>query len=312
MSATSGRESRSCAGGGIVARQANRCQWIGLSEALDAFVSVPEKPQSQAHIRPLHWYIACRLVVEGGFHPDDIVPRPPFSVRRSRGGHMLVHDPESAAGGELTVLGGLKTKDVDVVVSKPGIGPCVAVSIKGTLNAFRNLTNRMEEAVGDCTNLHISYPNLVYGFLHVIRANREGPLAPEAAHFLKADDGGNVAANDIAVRGDGEVVESITRYHDVLLGLAGRDGVRNDISRYEALALAMIDPERRAVLSHWPQAASLLRIEGFMDAIYHAYDQRYVYAAPKLAKRTARLSWRPDSPAFDEPIAVEFGPRLEA
>ncbi len=59
---------------------------------------------------------------------------------------MLVHDPESAAGGELTVLGGLKTKDVDVVVSKPGIGPCVAVSIKGTLNAFRNLTNRMEEA----------------------------------------------------------------------------------------------------------------------------------------------------------------------
>ncbi len=82
------------------------------------------------------------------------------------------------------MLGGLKT---DVVVSKPGIGPCVAVSIKGTLSAFRNLTNRMEEAVGDCTNLHISYPNLVYGFLHVIRANPEGPLAVEAAHFLKAD-----------------------------------------------------------------------------------------------------------------------------
>ena len=152
------------------------------------------------------------------------------------------------------MLGGLKTKDVDVVVSKAGIGPCVAVSIKGTLNAFRNLTNRMEEAVGDCTNLHISYPNLVYGFLHVIRANREGPLAPEAAHFLKADDAGNVAANDIALRGDGEVVESIVRYHDVLLGLTGRDGVRNDISRYEALALAMVDPERRAVLADWPLA----------------------------------------------------------
>lgn len=312
MSATCKRESRSCAGGGIVAKQANRCRWVGLSEALDAFVSVPGKSQSQAHIRPLHWHVACRLVVEGGFHPDDIVPRPPFSVRRSRGGHVLVHDPESAAGGELTVLGGLKTKDVDVVVSKPGIGPCVAVSIKGTLNAFRNLTNRMEEAVGDCTNLHISYPNLVYGFLHVIRANREGPLAPEAAHFLKADDAGSVAANDIAVRGDGEVVESIGRYHDVLLGLAGRDGVRNDISRYEALALAMVDPEHRAVLPDWPSAASPLRLEKFMDAIYWAYDQRYVYAAPKLAKRTVRLTWRPDSPAFNEPIAAEFGPRFEA
>ena len=310
MSATSGRESRSCAGGGIVARQENRCQWIGLSEALDAFVSVPGKPQSQAHIRPLHWYIACRLVVEGGFHPDDIVPRPPFSVRFSRGGYLLVHDPESAAGGELTVLGGLKTKDVDVVVSKPGIGPCVAVSIKGTLNAFRNLTNRMEEAVGDCTNLHISYPNLVYGFLHVIRANREGPLAPEAAHFLKADEAGNVAANDIAVRGDGEVVESIVRYHDVLLGLAGRDGVRNDISRYEALALAMVEPESRSVVADWPSAASPLRMEKFMDEIYRAYDQRYVYAAPKLAKRTARLAWLAESPALEVPIAREFVPRL--
>ncbi len=223
---------------------------------------------------------------------------------------MLVHDPESAAGGELTVLGGLKTKDVDVVVSKPGIGPCVAVSIKGTLNAFRNLTNRMEEAVGDCTNLHISYPNLVYGFLHVIRANKEGRLEPEAAHFLKADEAGNVAANDIAIRGDGEVVESILRYHDVLLGLAGRDGVRNDISRYEALALAMVEPEGRTVVADWPSAASPLRMEKFMDAVYRAYDQRYVYAAPKLAKRTARLAWRADSPALEFPSAREFVPRL--
>lgn len=293
-----------------MARQANRCRWVGLTEALDAFVSVPGKSQSQAHIRPLHWYVACRLVVEGGFHPDDIVPRPPFSVRRSRGGHLLVHDPESAAGGELTVLGGLKTKDVDVVVTKPGIGPCVAVSIKGTLNAFRNLTNRMEEAVGDCTNLHISYPNLVYGFLHVVRANRQGPVGSEAAHFLKADDAGNVAANDVAIREDGDVAESIVRYHDVLLGLTGRDGVRNDISRYEALALAMVDARECAVSPDWPPAASSLRIEGFMDAIYRAYDQRYVYAAPKLAKRTARLAWLADSPALEVSIARELVPRL--
>ena len=168
----------------------------------------------------------------------------------------------------------------------------------------------MEEAVGDCTNLHISYPNLVYGFLHVIRANREGRLALEAAHLLKADDAGNVAANDIAIRGNGEVAESIVRYHDVLLGLTGRDGVRNDISRYEALALAMVDPESRGVFAEWPLGESPLRIEGFMDAIYRAYDQRYVYAAPKLAKRTNRLAWRSDSPAFEEPVAVGFEPRI--
>ncbi len=291
-------------------RPANRCQWVGLSDALAAFISARGKHQSQAHIRPLHWYVACRLVVEGGFHPDDIVPRPPFAVRRSRGRHQLVYEPESAAGGELTVLGGLKTKDVDVVVSRSGIGPCVAVSIKGTLNAFRNLTNRMEEAVGDCTNLHISYPNLVYGFLHVIRANREGLRSPDAAHFLKADDKGNLAANDIAVRADGEVTDSIGRYHDVLLGLTGRDGVRNDVSRYEALAVAMVDPESRAVSADWPSCGSPLRMEKFMGAIYRAYDQRYVYAAPKLAKRTERLTWDSDSPAFAEAVAEEFELRL--
>lgn len=223
---------------------------------------------------------------------------------------MLTHAPDRGAGGELTVLGGLKTKDVDVVVSKPGIGPCVAVSIKGTLNAFRNLTNRMEEAVGDCTNLHISYANLVYGFLHVIRANRGGHLAPEAAHFLKADASGNVRANDVAVREDGEVVESIARYHDVLLGLAGRGGVRNDLSRYEALALAMIDPESRVVLEDWPLNTSPLRLERFMDTIYRSYDQRYVYAAPKLQKLTARMAWRRDSPALREPMARAFVPRI--
>ena len=223
---------------------------------------------------------------------------------------MLTHAPDHGGGGELTVLGGLKTKDVDVVVSKPGIGPCVAVSIKGTLNAFRNLTNRMEEAVGDCTNLHISYPNLVYGFLHVIRANLEGRLAPEAAHFLKPDAAGNVKANDVAVRADGSVSETIVRYHDVLPGLAGRAGVRNDVSRYEALALALVDPAARLPRTDWPEVGSPFRIENFMGAVYQAYDRRYVYPAPKLAGRTARLTWRADSPALEEPVALEFEPRL--
>lgn len=57
-------------------------------------------------------------------------------------------------------------------MTKDGIGPCIAVSMKGSLNAFRDLTNRLEEAVGDCTNIHIAYPALVYGFMHVGHANR--------------------------------------------------------------------------------------------------------------------------------------------
>ena len=180
-------------------------------------------------------------------------------------------------------MAALKAKDIDVVVSNATVGPCVAVSIKGTLNAFRNLTNRMEEAVGDCTNLHIAYPNLVYGFLHVIRANRAGPRPDDAAHFLRSDPDGNVQANDVALR-DGQPVDSLTRYHDVMAQLTGRHGVRNDVTRYESVALALVDPsagDGAEVLREWPSADSPLRLEGFFDMLYREYDLRYVFAAPE-------------------------------
>ncbi len=122
----------------------NRCRWLSLADALSGFACPEGKTQSQAHIRPLDGYVACRLVVEGGFLPDEITPRPPFEVVRGRDGIALRHAPERGGSGEQTVLGGLKTKDVDVAVTKAAIGPALVVSIKGTMNAFRNLTNRME------------------------------------------------------------------------------------------------------------------------------------------------------------------------
>ena len=291
----------------------NCCQWLTLAEALAGFAMPRGRTQSQAHIKPLHWYVACRLVVEGGFLPEEITPRPPFEIEQlsSREERLLLtHKLGTGSTGELTILGGLKTKDVDVAVTKSQIGPCIAVSVKGTLNAFRNLTNRMEEAIGDCTNLHISYPNLVYGFLHVLRANREGPRAAADAAILQADREGKVAANDISLRLDGKPTDSIIRYHDVLLGLAGRAGIRDDITRYESLALALINPDTLSIFDTWPEGDSPLRIEKFFEQIYRSYDQRYVFAAPKLARRTARAVWHPDSPALAEPIAGEFAVRV--
>ena len=208
------------------------------------------------------------------------------------------------------MIGGLKTKDVDVTVIKPEIGPCVAVSIKGTMNAFRNLTNRMEEAVGDCTNLHIAYPNLVYGFLHVLRANREGPRGSDEEHIVQSAPDGSVASNDVAIRRNGSIVDSIERYHDVLLGLAGRRGIRNDITRYESLALALVQPDPPSILGKWPRSESPLRFEQAFERVYREYDQRYVFAAPKLAKRTTRVQWSTDSPALAEGMALDYAPRL--
>ncbi|NQU24197.1 MAG: hypothetical protein HQ567_23190 [Candidatus Nealsonbacteria bacterium] len=56
--------------------------------------------QSQKHIKPTHRHVAERLVIEGGFPPDEIMPRPPLRFEITGSGrnrqHVLIHDPESA------------------------------------------------------------------------------------------------------------------------------------------------------------------------------------------------------------------------
>lgn len=270
------------------------CRWIPLREAMENFAFGGHTTQSARHIKPLHWYIACRLVLEGGIDPHEITPRPPFIVKGTKPRPTLVYDRSIARGHERTLFGGLKTKNVDVVVTKEGIGPVIAISMKGTLNAFRNLTNRMEEAVGDCTNLHIAYPALVYGFLHILRVNVEGD---------------NVAANDVFVLKDGTVSENINRYHDVMVRLSGRVDIRNDVSRYEAVSLiaAETSPEKQKdIKDSYPFTSSPLHFNNFLSAIYTKYDERFVYAAPALKSKTQRMVWNPNSPAFSEIVAEEF------
>ncbi len=279
------------------------CQWTNQRDALAHFASYQGPTQSQQHIKPLHWYVACRLVLEGGFRPDEITPRPPFEIKKQKGEWQLSFDPAVAAGGEATVLGGLKTKNVDVVVNKPGLGPVLAVSCKGMTGAFRNLTNRMEETIGECTNLHITYPAMVFGYLFVIRANR----TIEAAVARAADDetppARQLKANDIAMAEGGEPVESIIRFHSALRELAGRRGIRNDVSRYEAVSLAMVemaDAELGALMPAYPAQDSPLRLEQFFQTLYLRYDERFVYAAPDLKSVTQRLEWAQESAAFRE------------
>jgi hypothetical protein len=271
-------------------------QLLGLKQALRTYVEALAT-QSARHIKPLHWYIAARLVIEGGFRPDEITPRPPIRVEISGRGaarkYRLHHDASAGRPGEHTILGGVKTKQVDVTVTKEGIGPCVAVSVKGTVGAFRNLTNRMEEAIGDCTNVHISYPNLVYGFLHIMKANVSGPA---------------VAPNDVAITADGRVAASIQRYHDAMAELTGRRGVRNDYTRYEAVAIALVQPSGDAigdVLPSFPVTGSRLLFEAFFQSVYAIYDHRFVYAAPDLKRVTRRLEWDEASPLFE--TAADLG-----
>ena len=284
------------------------CQWISQATALQHFASYDGPTQSQQHIKPLHWYVACRLVLEGGFQPDEVTPHPPFSVRRRGRKYHLTYDPEVAGGGEATVLGGLKTKNVDVVVTKRGLGPVLAISCKGMTGAFRNLTNRMEETIGECTNLHITYPALVFGYLFVLRANSLESSVVE----------GQLGPNDIALQDDGTPVESIYRFHTALRELSGRRGIRNEVSRYEAISLAMIDMSKQSigtVHSDFPSSESTLRLEDFFEKLYERYDERYVFSAPDLKSKTQRQEWSPESSVFQTNVfetypALDFVPRV--
>jgi len=292
------------------------CQWINQTSAFRRFATYRGATQSQQHIKPLHWYVACRLVVEGGFHPEDITPHPPFSVTRIGRRFFLAHTPETATGGEATVLGGLKTKNVDVVVLKPGLGPVLAISCKGMTGAFRNLTNRMEETIGECTNLHITYPALVFGYLFAVRANRRIEEAVSIAAPEGELPGRQLAANDIALREGGEPVESIIRFHSALRELTGRRGIRNDVSRYEAVSLAMIemaDATAGELLSGFPPTGSALRFEEFFKSLYLRYDERFVYSAPDLKNITQRICWDSESPALSDVIAesLEYVSRID-
>ena len=302
-----------------------RCEWINGREAFRRFATHSGGVQSARHIKPLHWYIACRLVLEGGFRPDEITPRPPFAIEeepaRGRSGtrFLLRHMPSMGGGGEQVILGGLKTKNVDVVVTKPGIGPVLAVSCKGVTKAFRNLSNRMEETIGECTNLHITYPAMVVGYLTLLRANRTiadaleapetGAAAPEGAdaEAVETDVSSNagqmeqIVANDVAILPNGKTAESIVRFHAALSEMTDRGGIRDEISRYEAIAIALIEPKGEqagTVISEFPPPDSPLRLENFFQTLYQRYEERFVFGAPLLAERglTNRLEWSAQSP----------------
>lgn len=250
------------------------------------FAAFAGRTQSQRHIRPLHDYVTCRLVLEGGFRPTELQPRPPLRVDEAASPPVVLYDPARATRSEATVLGGLKTKNVDIVVTKDGIGPVLAVSCKGMTGAVRNLTNRLEETIGECTNIHTGYPALVFGYLFLMRANRPGR---------------KVARTDVAIDGDGQPVEGLKRFHHALSDMTGRLGVRNDANRYEAIAMGMIEVGGRRMgelLTDFPPPDSPIRFDRFFHTLYARYDERYVVSAPQLARRTRRLEWSSASPAF--------------
>lgn len=291
-------------------RQGSVCRWTSLPAALAAFAEFAGGTQSMRHILPLHWYVACRLVVEGGFDPDDIIPRPPFRIERRRRAAPVLHfDPALGGTGEGTVMGGLKTKHVDVLVTLERIGPVMAVSCKGVTGAFRNLGNRLEEMVGECTNLHMTHPALVMGQIVFLRGNRQGGTAQTP--FEVYADPWQRGGGDIAILPDGSVASPVRRFHDALRDLGLRQGLHDQPGRCEALALALVgmDGRERGLLSDlFPDAHSGLAVGDLFAALYNRYDERFVRRSPELQRLTARNSWDAASPGL-QLFGLDYPPR---
>ncbi|MGA2207098.1 MAG: hypothetical protein ABSG10_10255 [Terracidiphilus sp.] len=235
------------------------------------------KTQSGQHIKLVHSHCSDRLVVEGGFPPEWVHPRPPLTSKAGPSNtYGLAYSEEAKNSAEQSVLGGMKYKNLDVAVLPPGIGPALGVSVKSTGNAFRNLTNRMEEAPGDCVNIHMMYPGFVFGFLHLIK-------------FARVGDGQN--ANDASFDADDQPFESIVRYHNALCALTGRVAIADPTMRYESIGLLVYRclEGKVEIWPKFPAVDSPVHYSKFFQRLYDAYDLRYAY--PDATGRNHRKSW---------------------
>lgn len=258
------------------------------------------KTQSGEHIRPIHAYCGARLVLEGGFPPDMVLPRPAFSSKRVNNAvHRLGYSGAAASRSEQRILGGIKYKTVDVTVLVPGIGPALGISAKSTGNAFRNLTNRMEEALGECTNIHLMYPGFVFGFLHLIKFSKESEVGnPQDASFGE----------------DNEPLPAIRRYHEVLVALAGRHTITDPGTRYESVGF-LVYRCRGAQANIWqgyPPPDSPVHFSRFFKRLYDLYDLRFSYPDPDGPN--IRKEWQVEGPSipskFDHKLGFSWELRL--
>jgi hypothetical protein len=256
--------------------------------------------QSGEHIKPIHAYCAARLILEGGFPPEWVSPRPALSSKRiSNRVFELRHSPGTASTSERRILGGIKYKSVDVACFVNGLGPAIGISAKSTGNAFRNLTNRMEEALGECTNVHLMYPGFVFGFLHLIK-------------FSKKYEVGN--SQDTSFDESDNPLPAIVRYHEVLMGLAGRNTITDPGSRYESVALLVYreDKGHPTIWSGYPPPDSPVHFARFFERLYSLYDLRFAYPDPDGPN--VRKEWRTEAisiPAqFDRELPYPWTARL--
>jgi hypothetical protein len=158
----------------------------------------------------------------------------------------------------------MKYKNGASTVVIPGIGPTLGISAKSTGSTFRNLTNHVEEAPGDCANIHMMYPGFVFRLPHLIRFAK----STEVKH-----------PNDVSFDAPGKPLDSIVRYHNALSARTGRTTITDPPMRYEAVGLLVYCclEGTTEIWPNYPTLDSPIHYSRFFQKLYDIYDLRYAY-----------------------------------
>jgi len=236
---------------------------VSLSEASEELLDGDASTESQAHVKLFHDYVALRLILEGGFLPEEVTPRTPLPcTKETLTKHRLGYDETQSTGGEANVLGEYQSKQTDVVANDEEAGPVLGVSVKSTGKSFRNLTNRIEEMAGDAANAHGWYPGFVHGFLHIVK---RVPLSEE---LEDSDDASHV---------DGEPKDRLYRYAEMLEYIGGRKHLRDPGDKYESTCLIVLEKVDGNITidEEFTSKDSPIHFSNFFDRLYKVYDRRY-------------------------------------
>lgn len=258
-----------------------------LEEAVRQLCS-GKKIQSGEHIKPLHNYCAARLVVEGGFPPEWVNPRPRWPApEQATLFTSFVIQSEGPNVPSRAYLAGSSIRTLMSPLSFP---------TSAQLWLFRRRTPEMLSGTsptgwkrlwGECTNIHLMYPGFVFGFLHLIK-------------FAKLSE---VEKTDASFTEKGDPLPAFRRYHEVLISLSGRSTLTEPGIRYEAVALLAYRCRegKTEIVKGYPPESSPVHFSKFFQKLYDLYDLRYGYPDPDGPN--IRKEWRIQDPragkAFD-------------
>jgi hypothetical protein len=181
------------------------------------------------------------------------------------GGQSITTDP--------TVIGAYLPKTVDLVALHPTAGPTLAISVKSlTRGVTKNLTNRVEEYVGEATNLHTRYPMLVFGFLLVLEI-RTVARTQSDPDIMFDERNGELVPRPLAVR----VMERVRTFGD-------RRPLTDPVGSYEATTTLFainwtalnsgLGPGPVSFSDSQPPRWSDLSIERFFMRLSEIYQER--------------------------------------